>query len=192
MVARLCRRHDVDTVNQKLDRMGHSIGIRIVDEYLAKTGSVPAPDFAGRMQNIAKVAFRMFLNVNASVQDLNPELTSCKFVLESNPLVRFAVLPDGLSALRVSQLLCGVIRGALEVLGMRVEASVYYDPTAPEQNLPVPTAVAAAGAASGAAGAAAAAATPPLGPGAFRHPDTATVLSVTLVEVVQARFMSDE
>jgi hypothetical protein len=38
-------------------------------------------------------------------------------ILEDNPLTDFVELPEQLSALKYSNLLCGVIRGALEMVG---------------------------------------------------------------------------
>ena len=42
---------------------------------------------------------------------------ACVQILEDNPLTDFVELPEQLSALKYSNLLCGVIRGALEMVG---------------------------------------------------------------------------
>mgnify|MGYP001979337509 CR=1 FL=1 len=69
----------------------------------------------------AEVAFAPWLNpvpgdVSAYYAGDEAE-TRCAIVLESNPLARFAELPPRYRDLSYCQLLCGVIRGALEMIG---------------------------------------------------------------------------
>ena len=47
--------------------------------------------------------------------------------LESNPLAEFVELPEQYSRLAYSNLLCGVLRGALEMVQMRVECTLTKD-----------------------------------------------------------------
>jgi trafficking protein particle complex subunit 3 len=71
---------------------------------------------------IAKVAFKMFLGVPALVGAWSPDRKTFGLVFEENPLAEFAELPDSCSdTLWYSNLLCGVIRGALEMVNMKVE-----------------------------------------------------------------------
>jgi hypothetical protein len=60
---------DVNAVNEALDRMGHNIGIRLIDEYLAKastqTQAQSCSNFRETAEMIGKVAFKMFLGVTA-------------------------------------------------------------------------------------------------------------------------------
>lgn len=57
----------------------------------------------------------MFLGVTADVIDWNAQGTACTLVMTDNPLNDFVELPPSMAAtLHYSNLLCGVIRGALE------------------------------------------------------------------------------
>ena len=47
--------------------------------------------------------------------------------LGENPLAEFVELPDEYSKLEYSNLLCGVLRGALEMVQMRVECTLTKD-----------------------------------------------------------------
>merc|ERR1719247_899732 len=71
----------------------------------------------------------MFLGISgAEVLHWNRELTACSLVLPENPLAEFVELPSHLTnRLWYSNLLCGVIRGALEQLRMRVECRFQKD-----------------------------------------------------------------
>lgn len=58
---------------------------------------------------------KMFLGVTADVTDWNDEGNACTLVLQDNPLNDFVELPPSMvGSLHYSNLLCGVIQGALE------------------------------------------------------------------------------
>lgn len=129
---------DVQQVNEQLDKMGYSMGVRCVDEYLAKlsTAAPPCSNFLETAEVLAKSAFKMFLGITADVivheklGDDN-EGQSYSLLLTDNPLAIFVEMPDTFldkenpkSQLEYNQLYCGLIRGALEMLNMRVECSM--------------------------------------------------------------------
>lgn len=61
----------------------------------------------------------MFLGVTASVSNWDPEGSSFSLVLDDNPLVDFVELPDTFQGLHYCNILSGVIRGALEMVGFQ-------------------------------------------------------------------------
>ena len=138
----------MNTVNQQLEGIGIRIGQRIIDEYLAKSGAVstvggglnPCRNFAATGEAIAKIAFKMFLNIsNAQVvfpgnnaqgsRGGSLPTTTYSIVFEDNPLMGFAELPEHLrtSTLRYSSVLCGVIQGALEQVQLKVKVTFPKD-----------------------------------------------------------------
>jgi len=77
---------------------------------------------------IAKVAFKSFLGVTASVSNFDEKKQEFTLLLEDNPLTDFVELPEEYKdQLIYSSILCGVIRGALEMVQMRVECSFTKD-----------------------------------------------------------------
>ncbi|XP_061341787.1 uncharacterized protein LOC133288108 [Gastrolobium bilobum] len=118
---------EVEEVNKQLDQMGYNIGIRLVDEFLAKSNISTCVDFKETAEAIAKVGFKMFLGVTASVINWDADGTSCSIVLEDNPLVDFVELPDTYQGLYYCNILSGVIRGALEMVSMKTEVSWVRD-----------------------------------------------------------------
>lgn len=118
---------DMEEVNKQLDVMGYNIGIRLIDEFLAKSRTPKCVDFRDTADKVARVGFRMFLNASAVITGWNADNTACNLVLEDNPLVDFVELPENCSALKYCNVLCGVIRGALEMVNIRVECSIAKD-----------------------------------------------------------------
>lgn len=112
---------DIEEVNKQLDQMGYNIGIRLIDEFLAKSKLGRCTSFRETADVIAKHAFMMFLNVQATVANWNAESTECSLILTENPLADFVELPDEYKDLKYCNILCGAIRGALEMVNMDVD-----------------------------------------------------------------------
>jgi trafficking protein particle complex subunit 3 len=119
---------DVSMVNTQLEKMGHNIGCRIIDEFLSKSGYSCA-NFRDTADAIAKVAFKMFLGFTVEVSSWNQEGTAFSLLLpgDLNPLMDFVELPPQYSGLQYCGLLCGVIVGALEMVQMKVECRFIRD-----------------------------------------------------------------
>ncbi|KAK6132921.1 hypothetical protein DH2020_033305 [Rehmannia glutinosa] len=118
---------EVEEVNKQLDQMGYNIGVRLVDEFLEKSNVSSCVDFKETAEVIAKVGFKMFLGVTASVSNWDSEGTTCSLILEDNPLVDFVELPDNCQGLYYCNILSGVIRGALEMVSMKTEVTWLRD-----------------------------------------------------------------
>ena len=74
---------------------------------------------------ISKQAFKMFLGVTADVVNWDTEKRSCSLLLKDNPLSDFVVLPQQYAReLWYSNVMCGIIRGALEMVNLKTK--VYF------------------------------------------------------------------
>ncbi|EWM27698.1 trafficking protein particle complex subunit 3 [Nannochloropsis gaditana] len=128
MVMQLIRDYeDVQAVNQQLETMGYSIGQKLVDEFLAKSGVGNCANFREVAETLAKVGFKMFLGVVVEVTAWNAEGTAFSLQVYDNPLADFVELPPQYSGLVYSNILCGVIRGALEMIKYQVECRFVKD-----------------------------------------------------------------
>uniref|UniRef100_A0A7S4K9E3 Trafficking protein particle complex subunit n=1 Tax=Odontella aurita TaxID=265563 RepID=A0A7S4K9E3_9STRA len=144
LVTELVRDHDdIDEINSQLDRIGHSIGVRCVDEFLSKAeiANITIPtcqNMRDTAEVIARIGFRMFLGVSAEVANFSPDGRAFSLFLYDNPLAIFVELPPpkeegegsggpDLSKIKYSNIYCGVIRGALEQVNMRVECQFVRD-----------------------------------------------------------------
>ncbi|KAF2458315.1 trafficking protein-like protein particle complex subunit 3 [Lineolata rhizophorae] len=132
IVAQLCKDFEGDypEVNRQLDRMGYNIGLRLIEDFLAKSNAGSCSNFRETAEMIAKVGFKIFLNVTPTVTNWTSDNTQFSLVFEENPLADFVELPDDGRAqdeLWYSNILCGVLRGALEMVHMQVEAHFISD-----------------------------------------------------------------
>lgn len=107
---------------------GYNIGIRLIDDFLANSGAGKCATLKDTADVIAKTAFKSFLGVTATVSSFDEKKQDFTLLLEDNPLADFVELPEEYKdTLSYSNILCGVIRGALEMVQMRVECSFTKD-----------------------------------------------------------------
>lgn len=128
LVTQLCKDYENDEeVNKQLDKMGYNIGVRLIEDFLARSSIGRCQDFRETADVIAKVAFKMYLGITPSVTNWSPAGDEFSLILENNPLVDFVELPDNHNTLIYSNLLCGVLRGALEMVQMAVDVRFVQD-----------------------------------------------------------------
>ncbi|GJQ70288.1 Bet3 [Trypoxylus dichotomus] len=101
LVAQMVKDLDnVDDVSKQLERLGYNMGIRLIEDYLAKTNTGRCHDLKDTADKIQS-AFRMYLEL--------------------------VELPDDLKGLKYCNVICGVIRGALEMVQMDVQSWIVQD-----------------------------------------------------------------
>ena len=130
LVAELLRDlEDASQIQAALDKMGHSMGVRCIEEVLAKSASesttmvTPSSSNFGETSELVRTALRMFLGITVDV----PQKTDTAYTLQfaDNPLALFVELPDTFSSeLEYSQLLAGMVRGMLEMLQFEVSSKI--------------------------------------------------------------------
>jgi hypothetical protein len=62
----------------------------------------------------------MFLNISPTVANWSPDSKEFSLIFDENPLAEFVELTPAQDGLYYSNILCGVIRGALEMVLMQV------------------------------------------------------------------------
>ena len=151
MVAQLCS--DLDSnyaeVNKQLDKMGYNIGMRLVEDFFAKSGTQRCANLRETAETISKVrtklcwletfeqetnlwtselsdrqiGFKIFLNITPTVTNWTADNKQFSLIFEENPLADFVELPDDGRAqdeLWYSNILCGILRGALEMVRINI------------------------------------------------------------------------
>ncbi|XP_045196342.2 trafficking protein particle complex subunit 3-like [Mercenaria mercenaria] len=128
LVAQLLRDYEDDEeVNKQLEKMGYNIGVRLIEDFLARTNTGRCNDFRETADIISKMAFKMYLGITPVVSNWSAAGDEFSLLIENNPLIDFVELPDGHNALNYSSLLCGVLRGALEMVQMEVDVKFVQD-----------------------------------------------------------------
>ncbi|KAI0345363.1 transport protein particle complex subunit [Trametopsis cervina] len=136
---------DYDEVNKQLEKMGYNIGTRLIEDFLARSNIGRCADFKETGEVVAKVGFKSFLNISPTVTHgaptavaTSPTNTTAQstaagstfiLTLDENPLAEFVELPEEAleGGLWFSNVLCGVLRGALEMIQMQVQATFISD-----------------------------------------------------------------
>ena len=114
-----------EEINEQLEKMGYNMGIRLIDDFLAKAGSNTCQNFKDTVDVISKVAFKMYLGVNCDVLVYSEK--EYGLIFSDNPLNDFVELPEKYNGLWYSNLICGIIRGALEAINIKVDVKFNKD-----------------------------------------------------------------
>merc|ERR1711973_428396 len=110
LVAQILKDYEsVDDVNKQLEKMGHNIGVRLVEDFLSRTNSQKCSDFRDVSDKI-QLGFKMFLNISPTVTGWSATADEFSLLFENNPLAEFVELPDSCYNLRYSNILCGPSR----------------------------------------------------------------------------------
>lgn len=111
---------NIDDVNKQLERIGYNMGVRFIEDFLSRTASTRCIDMRETADKIQQ-AFRMYLNVQPTISNWAASADEFSLIFDTNPLAEFVELPPDMSALRYSGILCGCIRGALEMVQLEVQ-----------------------------------------------------------------------
>jgi trafficking protein particle complex subunit 3 len=130
LVAQVFEDHnnDVLAINKELELIGRNMGVRMIDEFLAKQGVVQTcSTFKDAVEVLARIAMKMFLGIDAEVVQISERQFLINF--PENPLNDFVEIPNELreSEFRYCSIYCGLIRGAFEMLRMQVECAFVSD-----------------------------------------------------------------
>jgi len=78
--------------------------------------------------SVYQVGFKLFLGVTPIITNWSQDGKEFSLILEENPLTDFVELPeDALGELWYSNVICGVLKGALEMVQMEIDANFVSD-----------------------------------------------------------------
>lgn len=124
LVSQLLRDYEnAEDVNRQLDRMGYNIGVRIIEDFLARTNAARCSDMKETAEKIQS-AFKMYLGVSPTITNWSVNNEEFSLIFDQNPMTEFVELPENLLQLKYCNLMCGIIRGACEMV--QLEVSTYF------------------------------------------------------------------
>ncbi|CAL8082742.1 unnamed protein product [Calicophoron daubneyi] len=127
LVATIVKDFETDAeINEQLDKIGFNMGLRLVEDYLARGNSGRCNDFKETAAAIVK-GFKMFLGISPVVSKFSPTGDEFSLLLDVNPLTEFVDLPPEHPKLLYSNILAGAIRGALHNVQLEVDAKFVQD-----------------------------------------------------------------
>ncbi|CAE1323746.1 TRAPPC3 [Acanthosepion pharaonis] len=128
LVAQLVKDYENDEdVNRQLEKMGYNMGIRLIEDFLARSNVGRCHDFRETADVISKAGFKMYLGITPVVSNWSPAGDEFSLLIENNPLTEFVELPEGHNALNYSNILCGALKGCLEMVQMDVDVRIVQD-----------------------------------------------------------------
>lgn len=132
IVVQLCKdlNSNYTQVNDELFKMGYNIGVRLIDEFLQKTQLIRCTNFRETAEIVSKIGFKIFLDITPTVTHWSSDYKTFELILTNNPLADFVELPDDDKAnkqLWYSNILCGVLKGCLEMVQLDCEVKFVQD-----------------------------------------------------------------
>ena len=136
LIVRLIKDYEKpEEINDQLEKLGSNIGIRLIDDFLAKSCIDPPKTFDEAISIITNNAIPFYLNVGAKSEIIKSDnnlfesnqQNEYKIYFNENPLNDFVELPDKFKGLWYSNMICGVIRGAFEAINIKVECKYNKD-----------------------------------------------------------------
>lgn len=146
--------YNYDKVNDILFDMGYNIGIRLIEEFLSESNLERCSNLKETGEIITKIGFKMFLNIVPNITHWSSDGRTFQITLTENPLSDFVELPDDIDEeddeidndfnslnindnenndnrkgnarkkLWYSNILCGVLKGALEMV--QLDCQVWF------------------------------------------------------------------
>jgi trafficking protein particle complex subunit 3 len=111
-------------VQEELEKMGVSMGLRAMEEFLAKSSQASMPRVFGEgAAEALVVALKMFLGMSCEAK-WKEQGQSFVIHFVENPFTIFVEPPEEYLDLEYNQLIAGMCRGMLEVLQLDCNASV--------------------------------------------------------------------
>lgn len=117
---------NVEDVNKQLERLGYNMGMRLIEDFLSKTNATRCLDMRETADKVQS-AFRMYLNIQPTIGNWAASGDEFSLLFDNSPLTEFVELPSDMTNLRYSGIICGCIRGALEMVQLEVQCWFVQD-----------------------------------------------------------------
>lgn len=127
LVVKLIKENDnLAEVNTILESMGYNIGVRLIDDFLSKT-DLNCEEISDTAEVIAKVGFKVYLGITCEVVGWSDDKKEFSMIMSENPMTEYVELREDFQELTYCNLICGVIRGALEMVRYKAEVRIVRD-----------------------------------------------------------------
>ena len=127
LVVKLIKETDnLAEVNRTLESMGYNIGVRLIDDFLSKT-DVNCEEVADTADVIARIGFKAYLGITCDVVGWSDDKKEFSMIMTDNPMTEYVELREDFRELTYCNLICGVIRGALDMVRYKAEVNIVKD-----------------------------------------------------------------
>ena len=116
---------DINELNKKIELIGYDIGKRLVDDLIDDFQRVDQSDQNKLMEKLICQLAQHYLGIIGNYNQVGENEFHLKF--NQNPISLYVELPEYLEGLCYSNIICGIMRGMLEITGFEVKCEFIKD-----------------------------------------------------------------
>ena len=116
---------DINELNKKIELIGYDIGKRLVDDLIDDFQRVDQSDQNKLMEELICQLAQHYLGIIGNYNQVGENEFHLKF--NQNPISLYVELPESLEGLCYSNIICGIMRGMLEITGFEVKCEFIKD-----------------------------------------------------------------
>ena len=116
---------DINELNKKIELIGYDIGKRLVDDLIDDFQRVDQSDQNKLMEKLICQLAQHYLGIIGNYNQVGENEFHLKF--NQNPISLYVELPESLEGLCYSNIICGIMRGMLEITGFEVRCEFIKD-----------------------------------------------------------------
>ena len=116
---------DINELNKRIELIGYDIGKRLVDDLIDDFQRVDQSDQNKLMEKLICQLAQHYLGIIGNYNQVGENEFHLKF--NQNPISLYVELPESLEGLCYSNIICGIMRGMLEITGFEVKCEFIKD-----------------------------------------------------------------
>ena len=116
---------DINELNKKIELIGYDIGKRLVDDLIDDFQRVDQSDQNKLMEKLICQLAQYYLGIIGNYSQTGEK--EFHLIFTENPISLYVELPESLEGLCYSNVICGIMRGMLEICGYEVKCEFVKD-----------------------------------------------------------------
>ena len=116
---------DINELNTKIELIGYDIGKRLVDDLIDDFQRVDQSDQNKLMEKLICQLAQYYLGIIGNYSQTGEK--EFHLIFTENPISLYVELPESLEGLCYSNVICGIMRGMLEICGYEVKCEFVKD-----------------------------------------------------------------
>ena len=117
--------NDINELNTKIELIGYDIGKRLVDDLIDDFQRVDTSDQNKLMEKLICQLAQYYLGIIGNYSQTGEK--EFHLIFTENPISLYVELPESLEGLCYSNVICGIMRGMLEICGYEVKCEFVKD-----------------------------------------------------------------
>ena len=117
---------DINELNKKIESIGYEMGKRLVDDLIDDfQRGLDVSDLNKLMEKLIIQLAQYYLGILGSFNQVSEK--EYYLIFPENPIIFYVELPESLDGLCYSNIICGILRGMLEISGFEIQCEFVKD-----------------------------------------------------------------